>query len=122
MACSRCADRSATCLVCQKDFTRDPNDKTKCIPKLPEFGVTCRDGSYSAGKSCENCSPSCRTCNGPSSNNCILCPIGVTGVTGLNYKFNGSCVPADSNGICEGSNGMIADVNKQECDGKITFY
>ena len=122
MGCSKCTDRTAVCLACQNHLTRDPDDDTKCIPILPESGPTCPPGSYSTGKRCEDCSPSCKTCNGPSSNNCILCQTGITGVTGLNYKFNGSCVAADTNGICEGSNGMIADVNKQECDGKITFY
>ena len=78
-------------------------------------GTTCPDGSFSTGQECSPCSSSCQTCNGPSSNNCIVCAAGQS-------LFNSSCVTTDSNGICEGSNGMIADNNKQECDSENYFF
>ena len=75
-------------------------------------GTPCPDGSYNAGKKCAHCSGLCMTCNGPSSNNCIDCRPG-------QVLFNGSCTTPDSDGVCEGSNGMIADNNKRKCDGEV---
>ena len=111
--CSKCAAETANCLACRQGFTQDPNDETKCspLPAVTTGGTHCPKGSYSAGQQCANCSPSCGTCDGPSSNNCISCPPG-------QVLFNGNCVTTDANGVCEGSNGMIADNNKQECDGE----
>ena len=92
------------------------NDATKCspLPAVTSSGTLCPDGSYSAGQQCGACSPSCSTCNGPSSNNCIVCASG-------HSLFKGNCVAVGSNGVCAGSGGMIADNIKQECDGE-TFY
>lgn len=111
LGCSQCADGTATCISCEHGFTQNANDNTKCIqlPAVTSGGTTCPDGSFNAGSQCSPCSPSCSTCNGPSSNNCIVCAAGQS-------LFNSSCVATSSNGVCEGSNGMIANNNKQECD------
>ncbi|KAF8968267.1 insulin-like growth factor binding protein [Flammula alnicola] len=111
LGCTQCADTTGACISCKQGFTQDANDKTKCdaLPSTTTSGTVCPDGSFSAGATCSPCSPSCRTCNGPSSNNCILCAAG-------QYSFNGNCVGVDTNGVCQGSNGMIADNNKNECD------
>ena len=77
-------------------------------------GDICPDGSYSAGKQCNLCSKSCTTCNGPSERNCTQCGYG-------HSQFEGRCVPVGADGVCAGTGGMIADNNKQECDGEITF-
>jgi hypothetical protein len=114
VGCSLCADHTATCLACEKGFTRDPTDETKCSPS-PAGGTTCPKGLYSTGEHCASCSFSCQTCTGPSSNNCITCPNGKS-------LFQSNCVGTDFNGVCEGSNGMIADNVKQECDGEIIYY
>jgi hypothetical protein len=113
IGCSNCADKTAKCLACKPGFTGDQTDKSKCsqLPAVTSRGIQCPDGSYNAGQECANCSPSCQTCNGPSSNSCILCPIGTA-------LLNGNCVTPDPNGICEGPGGMIADNNKRECDGE----
>lgn len=78
-------------------------------------GDICPDGSYSAGNECGDCSPTCTTCNGPTSKNCIACRSGL-------YQHQGRCVAAGANGVCAGTRGMFADNNKLECDGEITFY
>lgn len=109
--CTQCADGTATCIACKQGFTQDANDKTKCnaLPSTTTTGTRCPDGSFSAGAQCAQCSPSCRTCTGPSSNDCVLCASG-------SYLFNGNCVQANSDGVCQGTNGMFADNNKNECD------
>ncbi|KAF5382868.1 hypothetical protein D9757_007308 [Collybiopsis confluens] len=110
IGCSSCSDGTGECQTCKTGFTQDANDRTKCdaLPSTTTSGTVCPDGSFSSGGSCTPCSPSCQTCNGLSSNNCILCASG-------SYAFNGSCVTADSNGVCSGT-GLIADNNKKECD------
>ncbi|KAJ4474127.1 hypothetical protein C8J55DRAFT_537066 [Lentinula edodes] len=98
------------CQTCKSGFTQDANDKTKCDvePTTTSSGTVCPDGSFSSGTTCSSCSPSCQTCNGATSNDCIICASG-------SYAFNGSCITADSNGVCEGT-GLIADNDKKECD------
>ena len=95
----------------------DENDKTLCDPSqsVTSDGTVCPNGAFSDGQKCAPCSPSCSTCNGPSSNNCIVCASGQS-------MFQGSCVNVGTNGVCAGTGGMIADNNKQECDGEIPFY
>ena len=114
LGCSQCADGTSTCTSCKQNFTQNANDNTKCIPlpSVTSAGTTCPDGSFSNGQQCSACSPSCSTCNGPSSNDCIVCATGQS-------LFNGSCVSTNADGVCEGSNGMIANNNKQECDSEI---
>jgi hypothetical protein len=113
LGCSECASNTGTCIACKSGYTQDPNDSTKCNPvqATTSTGTVCPDGSFSSGAQCSLCSPSCKTCTGPSSNDCAVCATGT-------YIFNNSCVSADSNGICDGANGMIADNNKEECDSK----
>lgn len=110
LGCTQCADGTGTCITCQSGFTQNANDRTKCIApqSVTSSGTPCPDGSFSNGATCNVCSPSCKTCSGSTSNSCILCATGT-------YKFNGSCVSADGNGVCTGSS-LIADNNKQECD------
>lgn len=113
LGCSQCADGTGACISCKQGFTQSQTDQTKCtaLPSVTSAGITCPVGSFSAGQQCSPCSPSCSTCNGPSSTNCIVCATGQS-------LFNGSCVATDSNGVCEGSNGMIANNVKQECDSE----
>ena len=95
----------------------DENDKTLCDPppSLTLDGNVCPNGAFSDGQQCALCSQSCSTCDGPSSNNCIVCASGQS-------MFQGSCVKVGTNGVCAGTGGMIADNNKQQCDGEIPFY
>ncbi|KAJ3802355.1 growth factor receptor domain-containing protein [Lentinula aff. detonsa] len=110
IGCSACADITGDCQTCKSGFTQDANDKTKCDaePTTTSSGTVCPDGSFSSGATCSSCSSSCQTCNGATSNDCVICASG-------SYAFNGSCITADSNGVCEGT-GLIADNNKKECD------
>jgi hypothetical protein len=115
--CTECADDTGDCIACKKGYTKDENDNTKCDPMaaVTTKGVLCPDGSYNAGDDCALCSTSCSTCIGKSPKNCTICASGLS-------QFQGRCVPVGPDGVCAGTGGMIADNNKQECDGKITFY
>ncbi|THV06947.1 hypothetical protein K435DRAFT_772951 [Dendrothele bispora CBS 962.96] len=110
LGCTSCADGTGECLSCASGFTQDGNDKTKCeaVPSTTSDGTVCPDNSFGSGSSCQPCSSSCQTCNGGTSNDCIICKSGT-------YKLNGACVSADGNGVCAGSS-LIADNNKHECD------
>ncbi|OAX36075.1 hypothetical protein K503DRAFT_744939 [Rhizopogon vinicolor AM-OR11-026] len=110
LGCAQCADGSGDCITCNTGFTQDANDRTKCdaTQQTTSGGTVCPDGSYSAGSTCQTCSPLCQTCTGPNSNNCVICGSGT-------YSFNGSCVTTSSGGVCQGSN-LIANNNKHECD------
>ncbi|KDR81943.1 hypothetical protein GALMADRAFT_114788 [Galerina marginata CBS 339.88] len=112
LGCTQCSDGTGACLACKQGLTQDPNDKTKCdlLPAATTTGTICPERSFSTGAQCALCSPSCRSCTGPSSSECVVCASG-------QYLFNGSCVEANADGVCEGTNGMIADNNKNECDG-----
>lgn len=108
--CKQCADGTGACISCETGFTQDPNDPTKCnFPQgSTSSGQLCPDGNFSDGTLCNRCSSACKTCSGPTSNDCVLCATG-------SYLFNGNCVSADENGVCEGL-GLIADNIKHECD------
>lgn len=112
IGCTQCADGTGDCITCKSGFTQDTNDRTKCDPPQSPTtsGQVCPVGSFSNGTTCSPCSSSCQTCTGGTSNDCIICAAGL-------FTFNGKCVSANSNGVCEGS-GLIADNNKRECDGK----
>ncbi|EIN07935.1 hypothetical protein PUNSTDRAFT_144417 [Punctularia strigosozonata HHB-11173 SS5] len=111
LGCTDCADSSGTCITCSSGFTQNANDRTQCVATAASTstGTVCPDGSFSNGTACQPCAATCQTCNGPTSNDCIICGTG-------NYKLNGSCVSTDSNGVCEGTTGMVADNNKHECN------
>ncbi|PPQ82360.1 hypothetical protein CVT25_008321 [Psilocybe cyanescens] len=111
LGCTSCADTTATCISCQQGFTQDANDGTKCnpLPAKTTDGTACPDGSFVNGAQCSLCSPSCQTCNGPSSNDCIICASG-------QFRLNGNCVGVNTDGVCQGSNGMVADNVKHECE------
>lgn len=110
LGCKACADGTGTCITCDTGFTQNANDKTQCLATqaTTSTGTVCPDGSFSTGSTCQACSPLCKTCKGPTSNDCIICGNG-------QYKSNGNCVSADGNGVCDGSS-MIANNNKHECD------
>ena len=112
IGCTQCAAGTGDCITCKSGFTQDANDRTKCDPPQSKTtsGQTCPPGSFSNGTTCTPCSSSCGTCTGGTSSDCIVC------ATGL-FTYNGTCVSANSNGVCEGS-GLIADNDKRECDGK----
>ena len=110
LGCGQCADGTGDCISCKTGFTQSANDRTQCIATqaTTSTGTVCPDGSFSNGASCAPCSPLCQTCNGPTSNDCIVCGQG-------KLALNGNCVATDGNGVCQGSN-MIANNNKHECD------
>ncbi|KAF7323850.1 Growth factor receptor domain-containing protein [Mycena kentingensis (nom. inval.)] len=110
IGCSACADGSSECTACKTGFTQDANDRTKCnaSPSVSSSGNTCPPGSFADGANCSPCSPSCKTCTGPTSNDCILCASGT-------FLLNNTCVSADNNGVCAGT-ALIANNNKGECD------
>lgn len=112
LGCSQCADQTGDCISCASGFTQDSSDATKCdaTPQTSSDGTTCPDGSFSSSGTCTPCSTECKTCNGGTSNNCIVCGSG-------KVSLNGSCVTTDGNGVCEGSN-LIANNNKNECDSE----
>lgn len=112
LGCSQCADQTGDCISCASGFTQDPSDATKCdaTPQTSSSGAACPDGSFSNSGTCTPCSTECKTCNGGTSNNCIICNSG-------KVSLNGACVTTDGNGVCEGSN-LIANNNKNECDSK----
>ncbi len=115
LGCQQCADGSGICVTCKQGFTQDANDRTKCdaVQSVTSSGTVCPDGSFSNGAACQPCSPSCSTCSGPTSNDCIVCGNG-------QFSLGGSCVPTDGNGVCTGSS-MIANNNKHECDSKCLY-
>ncbi|KAF8156715.1 TNFR/NGFR cysteine-rich region family protein [Crassisporium funariophilum] len=110
LGCTACADGTGTCVTCKSGFSQDGNDRTKCNPpqSATTTGQVCPDESFSNGASCSQCSSTCQTCTGGSSNDCIICASGL-------FTFNGGCVSVNSDGVCEGS-ALIADNNKRECD------
>lgn len=110
LGCQQCANGSGICVTCKQGFTQDANDRTKCdaAQSVTTSGTVCPDGSFSNGSACQPCSPSCSTCSGPTSNNCIVCGNG-------QFLLGGSCVPTDGNGVCTGSS-MVANNNKHSCD------
>jgi hypothetical protein len=112
LGCQSCADGSGICVACKQGFTQDANDRTKCdaVQSVTSTGTVCPDGSFSSGTTCQPCSPSCSTCTGATSNNCIVCGNG-------QFSLGGNCVPTDSNGVCAGTS-MIANNNKHECDSE----
>ncbi|KAF8894822.1 hypothetical protein BD779DRAFT_865614 [Infundibulicybe gibba] len=110
LGCTQCADGTGTCIACKSGFSQDANDKTKCTPpqSVTSTGTVCPNGSFSDGTKCSLCSPSCKTCTGATSNDCIICAAG-------QYLLNGNCVSANSDGVCDGTT-LIGDNNKNECD------
>ncbi|EJD46216.1 growth factor receptor domain-containing protein [Auricularia subglabra TFB-10046 SS5] len=108
LGCTSCQSGSGTCTQCASGLTVDANDRTKCIPATSQSSKQCPDGSFLNGNSCALCSPLCKTCTGAGSDGCLVCAQGT-------YKFNGGCVPIDSNGVCSGSS-LVANNNKNLCD------
>ncbi|KAL6308652.1 hypothetical protein BKA93DRAFT_523402 [Sparassis latifolia] len=110
LGCTECASGSGDCITCKSGFTQNANDATQCvaIQSATSSGTVCPDSGFNNGTGCAACSPLCQTCNGPTSNDCIICGAGT-------YSFNGSCVQTNNNGVCAGSN-LIANNNKHECD------
>ncbi|KAJ7056178.1 TNFR/NGFR cysteine-rich region family protein [Mycena amicta] len=110
IGCTACADGSGECTTCKNGFTQDANDRTKCnaVPEINSSGTTCPPGSFADGANCSPCSPSCKTCTGETSNDCVQCATGT-------FLLNSTCVSADANGVCQGTS-LIANNNKVECD------
>jgi hypothetical protein len=69
----------------------------------------CRDGTFSDGARCLACSPICRSCVDPTPNDCTVCAEGT-------YFFNGACVAVDGDGVCHGTNGLVANNIEYACD------
>ena len=110
LGCTQCADGSGVCTQCQSGFSQNAADRTKCNPpqQVTSSGTVCPGRSFSNGNTCQPCDSTCQTCKGGTSNDCTLCASSF-------YTLNGSCVAANSDGICTGTN-LIADNNKHECD------
>ncbi|CAA7268508.1 unnamed protein product [Cyclocybe aegerita] len=110
IGCTQCSDGSGECTSCKSGFTLNTNDRTQCNPiqQATTSGQVCPEGSFSNGGSCSPCSSVCQSCTGGSSNDCVVCAPNL-------FTLNGACVPANSDGICQGVD-LIADNNKRECD------
>ncbi|GJJ11898.1 hypothetical protein Clacol_006136 [Clathrus columnatus] len=111
LGCTQCADGSGECTECKSGFTQNANDNTKCVPTSSIPGSSqqqCPDGSFNNNGNCTLCSPTCKTCSGPTSNDCIICG-------GGQFTSKGQCVGTDANGICSGTN-LVANNLKNECD------
>jgi len=108
--CVKCADSTGACLQCKLGFSINSGDRTKC-DFIPTLGPQCPNGSFGNGTQCLPCSPACQTCSGATSNDCIVCQSG-------SFMFNGSCVSANEDGVCQGTAGLVANNIKGECDGE----
>ncbi|KAF9453697.1 hypothetical protein P691DRAFT_855337 [Macrolepiota fuliginosa MF-IS2] len=106
--CLQCADVTGSCTQCSPGLSPNAGDNTSCVPKPPSTGQKCADGSFNNGTSCSLCSTSCKSCTGPTSNDCIQC-------NGA-YIFNGTCVGNNADGSCESTTGMIANNVNGKCD------
>ncbi|PAV23032.1 growth factor receptor domain-containing [Pyrrhoderma noxium] len=115
LGCSSCLDSTGIYSAYESGFTLSSTDSTKCTPQssVTSTRTVCTDGSFSGGTACTACNALCSTCTGSTGNDCIVCGSG-------RYKFNGSCVNVDSNGVCQAGltagNGFVADNNKKECE------
>ncbi|KAF8528206.1 insulin-like growth factor binding protein, partial [Hysterangium stoloniferum] len=111
LGCTQCSDGTGQCTACKTGFTQNANDRTRCVSVSSIPGSTtqqCPDGSFTNNGNCTLCSPTCKTCSGPTSSDCIVCGAG-------QYTLNGQCVGTDANGICSGTS-MVANNVKEECD------
>jgi len=103
------------CIQCKLGFSVNSEDKTKCdfIPVPTSSGQVCPEGGFSDGVDCAPCS-GCKTCSGATSNDCVTCESG-------SFMFDGNCVSANENGVCQGTAGLVANNNKGECDGELPY-
>ncbi|KAJ2927120.1 hypothetical protein H1R20_g10018, partial [Candolleomyces eurysporus] len=112
LGCVQCSENTGICNACKTGFTLNLQDRTKCDPAqgVLSTGQPCPAGSFSDGSSCVGCSDLCETCNAAGDGGCLTCAVGFF------MSPNGRCVQADNNGICSGSDGLIADNIKRVCD------
>lgn len=119
LGCAECASGTGNCESCKEGFTKNSNDTTRCDPgsSLTSGGQVCPPGAFSdPQRNCSACSPSCLTCNGPSSANCLTCRANQA-------MFDTSCVDTDSDGTCAGTNGLIANNINKRCESEnLSFY
>ncbi|KAF6764653.1 FRAS1 protein [Ephemerocybe angulata] len=111
LGCSQCSDSTGSCNSCLPGYTQNLNDRTKCDPIKPVLstGILCPDNTFSDGAECKVCSTACGSCKGPGDGDCLTCGTGL-------FMSGGKCVQADSNGVCEGSSGLVADNVKKSCE------
>ncbi|KAF9491874.1 hypothetical protein BDN71DRAFT_1510004 [Pleurotus eryngii] len=83
--------------ACKSGSTQDANDRTKCTP------VPTSMSSLFVPKAASRMS-----CSGGTSNDCTVCAPNM-------FAFNGGCMRASADGMCEGSM-HIVDNNKHSCD------
>ncbi|KAF9484961.1 growth factor receptor domain-containing protein [Pholiota conissans] len=110
VGCSECADSTGQCTACESGLGISQTDPTQCETQkqfISQGATPCPSNTFLDGNSCSSCPTECATCT--STTQCVECAPG-------NYLFNGKCVSADANGLCQGANGLIADNNKKECD------
>ncbi|TEB31330.1 hypothetical protein FA13DRAFT_1688046 [Coprinellus micaceus] len=109
--CIQCADTTGTCSACNSGFILNNLDRTKCDPIKPTLssGSQCPDNTFGDGTECKVCSTICSSCTGPGDGDCLTCAPGF-------YLSNGLCVQADSNGVCQGNGGLVADNVKRTCE------
>lgn len=60
--CASCGETPDICLTCTKGFASDG----KCVKSCPK-------GQIASNGTCVGCHPDCKTCNGPSYNQCTSC-------------------------------------------------
>ncbi|TFK25768.1 hypothetical protein FA15DRAFT_686798 [Coprinopsis marcescibilis] len=111
VGCERCSAPNGQCEACRSGFSLDSNERTKCDPvrALNGGGIQCPPGAFSSGGDCQPCSNSCGSCSGPGIDQCLSCPIG-------QFNVGGRCVAPDGNGVCPGTDGMVADNVRLVCD------
>ncbi|WVQ74411.1 hypothetical protein IAR50_004012 [Cryptococcus sp. DSM 104548] len=118
LGCESCTLQSntnstASCTSCSSTLSLSTAVPTTCTSSTG----SCSDGTYydSSTSSCENCSPACSSCTGPSTSDCLAC-------ASPRVHLQGSCVGYDaSTGVCESAltelDGVFVVNNaKSECD------
>ena len=78
---------------------------------MTKNSIKCPDGSYSNGEVCTPCSPKCSKCNGGSEDDCTLCNL-------KSSMYLGKCFQLNSQGVCLGTNGLVANNDKKMCDSE----
>ncbi|KAH6919160.1 FRAS1 protein [Coprinopsis sp. MPI-PUGE-AT-0042] len=111
LGCNECQDETAQCDACKPGFQENPNDRTKCDPiqQTSSGGRVCPPATFTNGANCDSCATECDSCDGPGSGDCLTCSRGL-------FMADGRCVATDANGVCAGTNGLVADNLKRVCD------
>jgi hypothetical protein len=105
-----CINCGSHCLACS-----GPTACTQCDPGFYPSGgtcVACQTNQYSNGITCSNCDPSCATCSGGLSTDCLSCP------GGSNYNSGThTCTVCLTNEFWGGSICQACDPTCATCNG-----